>query len=139
MRRDGSFSILRIMNQRSSIPRCQEHWPRLRIGTCGQRLKLLNASTIFSWFYSFCHRTAIIQVGRGTRHKSTRVHLCLEGIIRSALTRRQQPLGTDIALTNNVHQSRDRKGEFFNTGCTREAQDKCSIGQRTTFCRHDTQ
>ena len=35
------------MNQRSLIPRGREHWPRLRTGTYGQRLRPLSTSTMF--------------------------------------------------------------------------------------------
>ena len=44
LRSDSSFNSP-IMNQRSSVPRGQ-HWPQLRIGTCGRRLRPLNTSTM---------------------------------------------------------------------------------------------
>ena len=40
------LSILQLMNQRSLIPRGQEHWHGLRTGTYGQRLIPLNTRTI---------------------------------------------------------------------------------------------
>ena len=63
------------MKQRSSIPCGQEHWPRLRIGTCGQRLRLLNTQVLPQ---DYIPPEESLRKGGNAREKHIACTLCLQ-------------------------------------------------------------
>ena len=119
------------MTQRSPFLRGQEHWPRLRTGTYGQRLRPLNTSTMVPQLlpHDCTHPEESLKRGGNARQKYIACNVCLERILSADNTQcfiRTRVVigtlanaaamsgslvsGTDVPLTNSLHQSLDRTG-----------------------------